>query len=198
MPRSDEDDTGTVTDTTHMTGHLLIAMPTMMDPNFHQTVTYICEHSDMGALGLVINRPLDMGLGEVLEQLSLDSPDEALTAQPVLRGGPVQTERGFVLHESTREWEATMPVGESIFVTTSQDILASLATGNGPERALIVLGYAGWGAGQLDAEIRDNAWLSVLADSRIVFEIPFERRWDEAARKLGVDLTNLSTQAGHA
>ncbi len=198
MPRSDEDDTGTVTDTTHMTGHLLIAMPTMMDPNFHQTVTYICEHSDMGALGLVINRPLDMGLGEVLEQLSLDSPDEALTAQPVLRGGPVQTERGFVLHESTREWEATMPVGESIFVTTSQDILASLATGNGPERALIVLGYAGWGAGQLDAEIRDNAWLSVLADPRIVFETPFERRWDEAARKLGVDLTNLSTQAGHA
>ncbi len=198
MPRSDEDDTGTVTDTTHMTGHLLIAMPTMMDPNFHQTVTYICEHSDMGALGLVINRPLDMGLGEVLEQLSLDSPDEALTAQPVLRGGPVQTERGFVLHESPREWEATMPVGESIFVTTSQDILASLATGNGPERALIVLGYAGWGAGQLDAEIRDNAWLSVLADPRIVFETPFERRWDEAARKLGVDLTNLSTQAGHA
>ena len=198
MPRSDEDDTGTVNDTTHMTGHLLIAMPTMMDPNFHQTVTYICEHSDMGALGLVINRPLDMGLGEVLEQLSLDSPDEALTAQPVLRGGPVQTERGFVLHESTREWEATMPVGESIFVTTSQDILASLATGNGPERALIVLGYAGWGAGQLDAEIRDNAWLSVLADPRIVFETPFERRWDEAARKLGVDLTNLSTQAGHA
>ncbi len=198
MPRSDEDDTGTVTDTTRMTGHLLIAMPTMMDPNFHQTVTYICEHSDMGALGLVINRPLDMGLGEVLEQLSLDSPDEALTAQPVLRGGPVQTERGFVLHESTREWEATMPVGESIFVTTSQDILASLATGNGPERALIVLGYAGWGAGQLDAEIRDNAWLSVLADPRIVFETPFERRWDEAARKLGVDLTNLSTQAGHA
>ena len=107
MPRSDEDDTGTVTDTTHMTGHLLIAMPTMMDPNFHQTVTYICEHSDLGALGLVINRPLDMGLGEVLEQLSLDSPDETLTAQPVLRGGPVQTERGFVLHESTREWEAT-------------------------------------------------------------------------------------------
>jgi len=198
VPRSDEDDTGTVTDTTHMTGHLLIAMPTMMDPNFHQTVTYICEHSDMGALGLVINRPLDMGLGEVLEQLSLDSPDEALTAQPVLRGGPVQTERGFVLHESPREWEATMPVGESIFVTTSQDILASLATGNGPERALIVLGYAGWGAGQLDAEIRDNAWLSVLADPRIVFETPFERRWDEAARKIGVNLTTLSTQAGHA
>lgn len=198
MPRSDADDTGTVTDTTHMTGHLLIAMPTMMDPNFHQTVTYICEHSDMGALGLVINRPLDMGLGEVLEQLSLDSPDEALTTQPVLRGGPVQTERGFVLHESPREWEATMPVGESIFVTTSQDILASLAAGNGPERALIVLGYAGWGAGQLDAEIRDNAWLSVLADPRIVFETPFERRWDEAARKIGVNLTTLSTQAGHA
>lgn len=198
MPRSDQDDTGTVSDSTHMTGHLLIAMPTMMDPNFHQTVTYICEHSDLGALGLVINRPLDMGLGEVLEQLSLDSPDEALTAQPVLRGGPVQTERGFVLHESPREWEATMPVGESIFVTTSQDILSSLAAGNGPERALIVLGYAGWGAGQLDAEIRDNAWLSVLADPRIVFETPFEQRWDEAARKLGVNLTTLSTQAGHA
>ncbi|MCZ6516778.1 MAG: YqgE/AlgH family protein [Gammaproteobacteria bacterium] len=187
-----------MSDTTHMTGHLLIAMPTMMDPNFHQTVTYICEHSDLGALGLVINRPLDMGLGEVLEQLSLDSPDETLTAQPVLRGGPVQTERGFVLHESTREWEATMPVGEAIYVTTSQDILSSLAAGNGPERALIVLGYAGWGAGQLDAEIRENAWLSVPADPRIVFETPFERRWEEAARKLGVNLTTLNTQAGHA
>lgn len=198
MPQSNPDDTESVSDTTQMTGHLLIAMPTMMDPNFHQTVTYICEHSDLGALGLVINRPLDMGLGEVLEQLSLDSPDETLTAQPVLRGGPVQTERGFVLHESTREWEATMPVGEAIYVTTSQDILSSLAAGNGPERALIVLGYAGWGAGQLDAEIRENAWLSVPADPRIVFETPFERRWEEAARKLGVNLTTLSTQAGHA
>ncbi len=198
MPQFNPDDTESVSDTTHMTGHLLIAMPTMMDPNFHQTVTYICEHSDLGALGLVINRPLDMGLGEVLEQLSLDSPDETLTAQPVLRGGPVQTERGFVLHESTREWEATMPVGEAIYVTTSQDILSSLATGNGPERALIVLGYAGWGAGQLDAEIRENAWLSVPADPRIVFETPFERRWEEAARKLGVNLTTLNTQAGHA
>ena len=170
----------------------------MMDPNFHQTVTYICEHSDLGALGLVINRPLDMGLGEVLERLSLDSSDEALRTQPVLRGGPVQTERGFVLHESTREWEATMPVGESIYVTTSQDILSSLAAGNGPERALIVLGYAGWGAGQLEAEIRENAWLSVPADPRIVFETPFEQRWEEAARKLGVDLTTISPQAGHA
>jgi putative transcriptional regulator len=181
-----------------MTGHLLIAMPTMMDPNFHQTVTYICEHSDLGALGLIINRPLDMGLGEVLEQLSLDSSDETLTVQPVLRGGPVQTERGFVLHESPREWEATMPVGESIYVTTSKDILSSLAAGNGPERALIVLGYAGWGAGQLEAEIRENAWLSVPADPRIVFDTPFEQRWEEAARKLGVDLTTLSTQVGHA
>jgi len=198
VPQSNPDDTESVSDTTQMTGHLLIAMPTMMDPNFHQTVTYICEHSDLGALGLVINRPLDMGLGEVLEQLSLDSPDETLTAQPVLRGGPVQTERGFVLHESTREWEATMPVGEAIYVTTSQDILSSLAAGNGPERALIVLGYAGWGAGQLDAEIRENAWLSVPADPRIVFETPFERRWEEAARKLGVNLTTLNTQAGHA
>ena len=198
MPQFNPDDTESVGDTTHMTGHLLIAMPTMMDPNFHQTVTYICEHSDLGALGLVINRPLDMGLGEVLEQLSLDSPDETLTAQPVLRGGPVQSERGFVLHESPREWEATMPVGEAIYVTTSQDILSSLAAGNGPERALIVLGYAGWGAGQLDAEIRENAWLSVPADPQIVFDTPFERRWEEAARKLGVNLTTLSPQAGHA
>ena len=187
-----------MSDITHMTGHLLIAMPTMMDPNFHQTVTYICEHSDLGALGLVINRPLDMGFGEVLEQFSLDSSDEVLTAQPVLRGGPVQTERGFVLHESPREWEATMPVGKSIYVTTSQDILFSLVAGNGPERALIVLGYAGWGAGQLEAEMRENAWLSVPADPRIVFDTPFEQRWEAAARKLGVDLTTLSIQVGHA
>jgi putative transcriptional regulator len=187
-----------MSDLIQMTGQLLIAMPSMTDPNFHRTVTYICEHSGLGALGLVINRPLEMALSDVFAQLALEPEGKVPVSQPVLRGGPVQTERGFVVHESPLEWEATMEVSESIYVTTSQDILSSLAAGTGPERALIVLGYAGWGAGQLEAEIRENAWLNVPADKQIVFETPFEKRWKAAANKLGVDLTTMSPDAGHA
>lgn len=181
-----------------LAGHLLIAMPGMADPNFEKTVTYICEHSESGALGLIINRPMAMELGDVLEQLSLDTTDDKITSQPVLRGGPVQTERGFVLHESPREWDATAAIDGTIYVTTSQDILSALAGGDGPARSLVVLGYAGWGAGQLEAEIAANSWLSVPATPQIVFETPFDKRWEESAGILGVDLLNLSSEAGHA
>jgi len=181
-----------------LAGHLLIAMPGMADPNFQKSVTYICEHGESGALGLVINRPMAMELGDVLEQLSLGTTDERIISQPVLRGGPVQTERGFVLHESPREWDATAAVDASIFVTTSQDILSALAEGDGPTRSLVVLGYAGWGPGQLEAEIAANSWLSVPATPHIVFETPFDKRWEESAGMLGVDLLNLSSEAGHA
>ncbi len=170
----------------------------MMDPNFHQTVTYICEHSEHGALGIVINRPLDMALGEVFKQFSLEQADSDLAASPVLRGGPVQTEHGFVIHESTEKWEATASIANSIHVTTSRDILSAMANGNGPKRAVVALGYAGWGAGQLEAEIAANTWLSVPASADIIFETPFEDRWCRAAEILGVDLTTLSPDAGHA
>lgn len=187
---------------TCLTGHLLIAMPAMQDPNFSKTVTYICEHSEQGALGIVINRPLGMDLGAIFDQLSLDSTDPTLARQPVLLGGPVHQERGFVLHEpaeaSEREFDATVAVTDAIRVTTSQDILTAMARGHGPRRVLVALGYAGWGAGQLEIELVQNAWLSVPATPQIIFDTPFEHRWRESARLLGVDLSTLSHQAGHA
>jgi putative transcriptional regulator len=188
---------------TWLTGHLLIAMPAMQDPNFAKTVTYICEHSDQGALGIVINRPLDMDLGTIFDQLSLDAADPAVARQPVLQGGPVHQERGFVLHQpedtgSPAEFDATLAVTDAIRVTTSQDILTAMARGQGPRRALVALGYAGWGAGQLENEMVQNAWLSVPASPRIIFDTPFEARWRESARLLGIDLNTLSSQAGHA
>jgi putative transcriptional regulator len=181
-----------------LTGHLLIAMPRMMDPNFHQTVTYICEHSDQGTLGIIINRPLDLDLGEMLQQLSLVPDDLALSNQPILQGGPVELERGFVIHESPKEWESTLQIQDSIYVTTSQDILSALAAGKGPQRSLVALGYAGWGAGQLEAEIVENSWLNVPATNSIIFETPFQSRWEQAASLLGVDLATITPDAGHA
>jgi len=182
----------------YLAGNLLIAMPAMPDPNFNRTVTYICEHSEKGALGLVINRPLDMELSEVFEQLDLDVSRPALSRRPVLQGGPVQLERGFVLHRSDVKWDSTMEVTNSVFVTTSRDILTAMAAGRGPDTALVALGYAGWGPGQLEDEIAANAWLSVPAEPEIIFETPFEERWQRAAGLLGVDLMTISGDAGHA
>lgn len=187
------------TEKTHsLAGQLLVAMPSMLDPNFHQTVTYICEHSDSGALGIVINRPMDMDIGEVLMQLSLEPNQEDSLHQPVLQGGPVQSERGFVLHESSHNWDSTTEVSHSIYVTTSQDILSDVAAGNGPGRMLMALGYAGWEAGQLEHEIRQNAWLTVPASPNLVFEIPFQDRWQAAAESIGIDPASLSLYAGNA
>ncbi|MBM4196755.1 MAG: YqgE/AlgH family protein [Gammaproteobacteria bacterium] len=185
-------------DVTYLTGHLLIAMPAMADPNFVRTVTYICEHTDQGALGIVINRPLDMEMSEVFQQLSLEAYDASTARQPVMRGGPVQTERGFVLHEPSQKWDSTVEVSESVHLTTSQDILTAIAIGTGPRRSLMALGYAGWGAGQLEQELVANAWLSVPATNAILFDTPIEARWAAAAGLLGVTMTSLSLEAGHA
>ena len=179
-------------------GHLLVAMPGMADPNFQHTVAYVCEHSDEGALGIIINRPLDMEIADVLEQFSLHGKDTAQMQQPVMRGGPVQAERGFVLHEAAQQWDSTTPVGHSIYVTTSQDILTDVAAGRGPGRMLMALGYAGWDAGQLEDEIRSNSWLTVPATTSLVFETPFEQRWRAAANSIGIDPANLSIYAGNA
>jgi putative transcriptional regulator len=181
-----------------LAGQLLVAMPGMTDPNFEHTVTYICEHSEAGALGIIINKPMNMDLGEVLEQMSLATETPELAAQQVMRGGPVQAERGFVLHDSSRQWDATTEVGHSIFVTTSQDILTDVAAGKGPERILMALGYAGWGAGQLEEELRQNAWLTVPASPDLVFGTPCELRWRAAATSIGIDPANLSLTAGNA
>lgn len=187
---------------TILTNQFLVAMPAMSDPNFAQTVTLVCEHSEQGALGIVINRPLDMDLGTIFDQLSLDSTDPTLARQPVLQGGPVHQERGFVLHEppeaAEREFDATLAVTDAIRVTTSQDILSAMARGIGPRRAVVALGYAGWGAGQLESELGQNTWLSVPATPKIIFDTPFELRWRESTRLLGFDPSTLSHQAGHA
>jgi putative transcriptional regulator len=192
-------DMETQEDKTHsLAGQLLVAMPSMMDPNFQQTVTYICEHSTSGALGIIINRPLNLDIGEVLEQLSLHPTQENQLKQPVMQGGPVQSERGFVLHESPHNWDSTTEIGHSICVTTSQDILSDVAAGNGPERILMALGYAGWQAGQLEHEIRQNAWLTVPASTNLVFDTPFKDRWKAAAESIGIDPANLSPYSGNA
>ena len=185
-------------DTAYLTDHFLIAMPALADPNFFHSVTYICEHSEQGAMGLVINQPLDVELGEVLEQMKLEAKDEAIRHRPVFLGGPVQPERGFVLHEPPGQWDSMLRVSDDLAVATSRDILAAISEGRGPERSLVALGYAGWGAGQLEQEVADNAWLTGPADREIIFNMPHERRWQAAAALLGVDMTHMSDEIGHA
>jgi len=182
----------------YLNNQFLIAMPALDDPNFAQTVTLICEHSERGALGIVVNRTLPMTLGEVFEQLGLAASQSRVNEQPVLQGGPVQTERGFVLHSPTGKWESSLPFSERMHLTTSRDILDALAAGEGPASAVIALGYAGWDAGQLEEEMARNAWLTVPADERVVFATPVDQRWQAAARLLGIDLFTLSSDAGHA
>jgi putative transcriptional regulator len=181
-----------------LTNHFLIAMPRLADPNFFHTVTYICEHNNEGALGIVINRPLDITLGEILEHMEIQTDREEVAQRPVYMGGPVQQERGFVLHKPASGWDSTLLVTDDIGITASRDILAAIAQGEGPEQSLIALGYAGWGAGQLEQEMAANAWLSGPADEHILFESPDEKRWELAAALLGIDLNLLSGDAGHA
>ena len=181
-----------------LTNHLLIAMPSLLDPNFAQTVVIICEHTDRAALGIVLNKPLPMHLSDVLSQMKLEPSTERIASQPVLRGGPVHTDRGFVLHRPGGQWDHTHKVSETIQVTTSRDVLAAMARGEGPTDAFIALGYAGWESGQLEREIRENAWTSMPVDPRVVFELPYEERWTGAWRLLGIDVDQLSLVAGHA
>ncbi len=176
----------------------LIAMPAMGDPNFNETVTYICKHDEEGALGIVINRPSGMSLGQVFKQLNIEPADPRAAEIPVLAGGPVRRDMGFVLHRSNHPYESTLETGGDIRVTVSPDIVASLARGEGPEPALFALGYAGWGAGQLEAEIAANAWLSAPADGAVLFEMPFEARWTAAIALLGIDTHQITSYAGHA
>jgi putative transcriptional regulator len=181
-----------------LTNQFLIAMPALQDPNFHRTVTYLCAHNNEGAMGIVINRPLDLNLGDVLDHMSIEVDNIQVNDMMVLQGGPVQRDRGFVIHEPAGEWDAVLTVGDDIGVATSRDILTAVAHGDGPKRAVVALGYAGWGAGQLEHEVLQNAWLSGPADSSIIFDLPYEERYESAARLLGVDLDRLSGEAGHA
>jgi putative transcriptional regulator len=181
-----------------LTQHFLIAMPAMVDPHFARTLTLVCEHNENGALGIVVNRPTDMNLHGLLEQVNISPESDTFKAVPVHFGGPVQVDRGFVLHRPLGTWQSTLAVGTEIGLTTSKDILQAVARGNGPEQILVTLGYAGWAPGQLEHELAQNAWLTVPARNDILFELPAEERLPAAMQLLGVDYANLSDVAGHA
>jgi putative transcriptional regulator len=184
--------------TPRFTNQLLIAMPSLADSNFFRTVTLICEHNEQGALGVVINRPTEVKLSQLLDHLKLTTEQQEIAELPVYAGGPVQLERGFILHSPLGEWESTLQINAELGLTTSLDVLAAVAAGDGPQHRLVALGYAGWGAGQLEQEIVDNVWLTVPNDNKILFELPVEQRWQAAASKLGIDLNLLASDAGHA
>jgi len=183
---------------TNLTNHFLIAMPNLMDGNFSHSVTYMCEHDTRGSLGITINRPSDIRLGEIFQQLDIQCSDPEISEQQVYIGGPVQQDRGFLLHSPAGNWDSSLQVTDNISVTTSKDILEAIARGEGPEQVIIALGYAGWGAGQLEHELSENAWLSCPANEQILFHTPAEKRWEAAAKLLGIDLQLLSSDTGHA
>ena len=180
----------------NLVGQLLIASPSLNDPNFHQTVTYICENNESGSFGLIINKPMETNISEVLNQLNLDSSNE-LVNSPVLQGGPVGLERGFVLHKEG-EWDNTSKINQDVCITTSKDILLSMASGTVPSESLLILGYAGWGSGQLEQELQTNSWINVPANEDILFTVPYTKRWNEAINLLGIDASSISGQIGHA
>ena len=182
----------------YLTNQFLIAMPALADPNFSHTVTYICDHSPGGAMGIILNRPTALVFEDLLTQLSIEPADDEVANIPVYQGGPVQVERGFVLHRPLGEWESTLPVTDNVGLTMSQDIIEAIANGIGPNKYHIALGYAGWGEGQLEEEIISNAWLNGPANEVIVFDEPVERRWQAAASALGIELNLLSPDVGHA
>jgi putative transcriptional regulator len=181
-----------------LTHHFLIAMPNMVDPYFAKSLTYICEHNDQGALGVVVNRPIDLSLQALFERINLQLEPRELHDLPVYFGGPVQTDRGFVLHQPIGEWHSTLNVRGSLGLTTSKDILEAVGKGSGPARMLVTLGYSGWAAGQLEHELGQNAWLTVEAGEQIIFDLPAEEKLPAAMELLGVDFASLSEDAGHA
>jgi putative transcriptional regulator len=183
--------------TINLTSHFLIAMPAMSDPNFSRTLTFVCEHNERGALGIVINRPIDVTLSTLFRQVEIPLGEGELADQPVYFGGPVQFDHGFVLHRPVGAWKSTLPVGD-IGLTTSRDILEAMAHGKGPSEKIVALGYAGWAPGQLEDEILRNGWLTVAADTDVIFNLPPEERYDAAMHALGVNTANLSEEAGHA
>ena len=187
-----------MTPTASLVNQLLIAMPGMPDPNFSSTVTLICEHSDEGALGIIINRPLQLQLGGLLKQLQVKEANPRIASAPVLLGGPVGTEKGFVLHNSGWTFESSLDVSADIQLTFSRDVLDSMAAGTGPDKSLVALGYAGWEPGQLENEMLANSWINVPATPGIVFDLPFADRWSAAAATLGIDISRIAPDAGHA
>ncbi len=181
-----------------LTDHFIIAMPGLMDENFNQAVTYICEHDENGTFGIIINRESDISLDDVMQQMKIPYQSKNNDNAPVYSGGPVQTNRGFILHRPTGNWDSSLIVNDSVALTTSRDILEAIAGNTGPQDTIIALGYAGWGPGQLEQEMAANTWLSCPAEEQIIFDTPVEERWQAAARLIGIDLQLMSNDAGHA
>ena len=182
----------------NLTDHFLIAMPAMDDPYFSRTLIYIAEHNDQGALGLIVNRPIDMDLATLFEKIEVPLESPNVGRLPVYFGGPVQTDRGFVLHRPVGNWQSTLVVTSEVGLTSSRDVLQAVGKDGQPGEIMVTLGYSGWSAGQLENELVQNAWLTVPADPRILFELPFEERLPSAMETLGINFSNLSEKAGHA
>src|SRR6476619_5764325 len=181
-----------------LANQLLIALPTLAESPFARSVALICQHDSEGAMGVVVNRASEYTLGEVFQQMGITSDDADLCAQPVLAGGPVHPERGFVLHDGEREWDSSLPIGEQLLVTTSRDILEAVARGDGPRHVTVALGCAGWGAGQLESELVENSWITAPADPRLLFALTLGARWEAAAGSIGVDMSRMADYSGHA
>ncbi len=182
----------------YLDNQFLIAMPTLDDPNFARVVSVVCQHGEDGALGIVVNRPAQMQLGDLLEQLEIKVEVPGIAEQPIFVGGPVQQDRGFVLHETCDEYDSSYAVADNLRLTTSRDVLEAIAQGRGPKRHLVALGYAGWSSGQLEEELKDNAWLSTPVDLDLLFDTPSDQRWAAATALLGFDPMALANYAGHA
>ncbi len=181
----------------YLNNQFIVAMPALVDPIFHHTVTFVCQHTNEGALGIVINRPANMKLGEIFKQMEIKVKSPTAADVPIFAGGPVQQDRGFVVHTACGEWDTTLPVSKDISLTTSRDVIEAIAAGEGPEQYLIALGYAGWGEGQLEKEILSNSWLNAPYAKQILFETPLDQRWNAAASQIGININRLTTQAGH-
>ncbi|AKE53058.1 YqgE/AlgH family protein [Kangiella geojedonensis] len=181
-----------------LSDHLLIAMPTLEDSFFSRSVTYICEHSEEGALGIMLSQPLEATYHELFDHLKISSTNQEVLDYSLLAGGPVDKERGFILHSPLGSWESSMTISDEIALSTSEDILAAIANREGPEEAVIALGYSGWDKGQLEKEIEDNSWLIVPANKDIIFHTTPQQRWQKATKLLGIDWTQLTEHSGHA
>ncbi len=186
------------TQPTPLANQLLVALPSLADPNFERSVSLLCQHDAGGAMGVIINRRADYSLGDIFSQMGIACDDATLCATRVLAGGPVHPERGFVVHDGARTWDSSLMVADGLHVTTSRDVLEAMARGDGPERVIVALGCAGWTAGQLESELAENSWLTVPADEELLFALPLEARWQAAAGRIGVDMAHMPDYAGRA
>lgn len=186
---------------TFLNNQLLVSMPQLTNPSFRQTVTLVCQHDANGAIGVIVNRLTEHCLGDIFDHLSLPVSSLERTSQPVFEGGPVNPELGLVIHSDdgdNTQWDSSLEIGGGLWLTSSRDILGAIARGQGPSQAMMILGYAGWGPGQLEAEMRQNSWFNAPADHSIIFHTETERKWRQAAELLGIDANRLSTEVGHA